>query len=147
MTEDQLSLFNLADYDRVFDIEPDDPNSKRCKICEIKKPLEEFPKHRAHADRLDTRCKSCIKKGAIIIRNLKKTSPPAPELCECCGKESHDSKSLRLDHCHDTQEFRGWLCDHCNTAIGRLGDDVEGLMMAVSYLKKAQIKRNLRNNE
>jgi hypothetical protein len=43
---------------------------------------------------------------------------------------------LCLDHNHETGKFRGWLCDNCNTGIGKLGDTVEGLERAIAYLKR-----------
>lgn len=43
---------------------------------------------------------------------------------------------MSLDHCHHTGLFRGWLCGKCNTAIGKLGDTLEGVKRAVAYLEK-----------
>jgi len=45
---------------------------------------------------------------------------------------------LRFDHDHVTGAFRGWLCGKCNTAIGKLGDDIAGVERALRYLKRAQ---------
>lgn len=39
-----------------------------------------------------------------------------------------------FDHDPVTHEHRGWLCQNCNTAIGKLGDNVEGLTKALHYL-------------
>lgn len=62
---------------------------------------------------------------------------PTPDLCECCGNpQTH--KAMCLDHCHVTNKFRGWLCDGCNTSIGKLGDNLEGLQRAIEYLKRAE---------
>ncbi|QPD06439.1 endonuclease VII [Synechococcus phage S-SRP01] len=41
-----------------------------------------------------------------------------------------------FDHDPSTHEFRGWICQNCNTAIGKLGDNLAGLMAAVDYLSK-----------
>ena len=46
--------------------------------------------------------------------------------------------SAHIDHCHDGGGLRGLLCTSCNTGIGKLGDNVAGLMRAVNYLKKAE---------
>lgn len=43
----------------------------------------------------------------------------------------------KVDHCHLSGLFRGWLCGHCNTSIGKFGDSIEGLMNAVRYLGRA----------
>lgn len=66
---------------------------------------------------------------------------PRPEECECCGKletrlrTNGARRRLHLDHDHETGAFRGWLCSHCNTAIGRLGDNLRGVRNAVRYLE------------
>lgn len=55
---------------------------------------------------------------------------PCPELCEIgCGR-----KASHLDHDHKTGEFRGWLCNRCNLALGALGDDISALTRALRYL-------------
>lgn len=40
-----------------------------------------------------------------------------------------------VDHCHVTGRKRGLLCDRCNRGIGLLGDDVEVVESAASYLR------------
>ena len=67
-------------------------------------------------------------------RRLPEPTRERPAACECCGRPE-GRKALALDHCHKTNQFRGWLCDYCNTAIGALGDNVESLMRAVRYLR------------
>ena len=41
---------------------------------------------------------------------------------------------FRLDHNHGTGEFRGFLCDSCNTGLGKFGDDPDLLARAIEYL-------------
>ena len=62
-------------------------------------------------------------------------------LCACCG-EKQDYKTvgkthqeLYVDHCHETGRVRGLLCGRCNTGIGMLGDTLEHLRKAVTYLE------------
>lgn len=50
--------------------------------------------------------------------------------CGICGKKD----SLIVDHCHETNIIRGVLCGTCNTAIGLLGDNLEGVQKAYDYL-------------
>jgi hypothetical protein len=57
-----------------------------------------------------------------------------PEFCECCGALA--SGRLDLDHDHETGKFRGWLCNTCNRGVGMLGDNVHGIMRAMSYLTR-----------
>ncbi len=108
--------------------------SKICKYCNSKKDLSCFPKHVAYKDNLDSRCRDCIKKQTALRKKLRLIAPPKPKFCECCGLEPN---VLVLDHDHNTEMFRGWLCDSCNIGIGKLGDDVAGLEKALNYLKKS----------
>ena len=69
-----------------------------------------------------------------------KTAPPITTHCECCGKEyiqqpTKRKDSLCLDHDPVKGTFRGWICRQCNTAIGLLGDNLDGVKKAVSYLQ------------
>jgi Recombination endonuclease VII len=60
---------------------------------------------------------------------------PEPLECECCFRPA--TTTLHLDHCHITNIFRGWLCASCNLGIGSLGDNIDGIKNALSYLEKA----------
>ena len=54
--------------------------------------------------------------------------------CDCCGKKHKKRKAI--DHCHETGIIRGLLCYNCNVGIGKLGDNIEGLLNAIKYLSK-----------
>ena len=58
---------------------------------------------------------------------------PAPGRCEACGKQ----RKLCIDHCHDTGEFRGWICGQCNRALGLAGDGIFEVRRLLSYLERA----------
>ena len=121
-------------------------HTKECVLCNEIKAIEEFPKHISHYDGYDSRCRSCIKKRSAIVRRIKKNAPPKPKVCDCCGKEPIETEGRRkvglsCDHDAVTDTFRGWLCNHCNVAIGLLGDNTEGMQKALDYLKKH--KKNL----
>ena len=60
--------------------------------------------------------------------------------CKICGKEQ--KKRLSVDHIHGTTIIRGLLCHTCNTGLGCLGDDVEGLERALRYLQNAMGRGN-----
>lgn len=99
----------------------------------MEKSLHDFPRHSLYKDNLDMRCRDCIKQHSKIRKELHKNAPSKPEFCECCGKIP---RKWCLDHDHKTDKFRGWLCDKCNTGIGKLGDNLEGVMKAVKFLKR-----------
>ena len=52
--------------------------------------------------------------------------------CGICGSEDH----LVIDHCHETGQIRGVLCNTCNRAIGQLGDTINRLKAAIKYLEE-----------
>lgn len=56
--------------------------------------------------------------------------------CGICLKAIGNTRaSLNVDHDHKTGIVRGVLCSSCNTAIGRLGDNAEGIKRALYYLE------------
>ena len=58
--------------------------------------------------------------------------------CFLCGSaESH--KKLHMDHDHETGEFRGWLCNKCNQAIGLMQDSPEIAFRVAIYLESSSI--------
>jgi hypothetical protein len=71
-------------------------------------------------------------------RGLPEPTRPEATLCECCGRLP-GLKGMCLDHSHITGEFRGWLCSRCNTGIGYLGDDINGLLRGMRYLNRADL--------
>lgn len=85
-----------------------------------------------------TRCRKCVNaasKSRLIASQEAGPRPTEALPCECCGVMT-EPKDIRMDHCHDTHRFRGWLCNTCNTGIGSMGDSIEGLERAINYLKK-----------
>jgi hypothetical protein len=68
-------------------------------------------------------------------RNLELlVARPKPDACEVCGNIGR----IVFDHCHRTKNFRGWLCNGCNTALGYVNDDPDRLRMLASYLERAK---------
>lgn len=57
--------------------------------------------------------------------------------CALCRKPftGLGQSSLHIDHCHQTKRIRGLLCMPCNVALGMLGDNEEGLIQALKYIK------------
>lgn len=106
--------------------------TKTCKICKQDKPLDLFGRNGTWKR---PECKECYAKLLRDYYQIRKKQK-VPELgapCECCGSTEH---KLHWDHCHETHEHRGWICNNCNTGIGKLGDNIEGVLKAVDYLAK-----------
>lgn len=61
--------------------------------------------------------------------------------CAICGKNESSTnpdgsiRYLAVDHCHNSKKIRGLLCTMCNTAIGKLNDDINLLRSAIRYLE------------
>lgn len=88
-------------------------------------------------------CKSCRqhKDGVAISPNDKKSwelsKPNQFSLftCPICQKTTLVGVTkIVLDHCHKTGRVRGWLCESCNTGIGRFDDDPALVNRAIQWL-------------
>lgn len=64
---------------------------------------------------------------------------PNMEVFECpiCHKRTIPGLTSKvvLDHNHKTGLGRGWICDSCNTGIGRFKDEIELLKSAINFLE------------
>ena len=64
--------------------------------------------------------------------------------CAICKKPIKNTRRrMNIDHCHDTNEVRGILCSGCNTGLGHLGDNIDGLKKAIAYLQNPPFKNAL----
>lgn len=88
------------------------------------------------------RCQECkysqsktVSEVNYIKRRVDKEDTIALQggVCSCCFQKP---ESFVMDHIHGTTHFRGYLCNACNTGIGKLGDNVAGLERAIAYLKR-----------
>lgn len=111
---------------------------KECCKCKELKPIDCFTKRGEGKTkkRILSYCKECEKRIKKDLVRLKKYAPPKPERCDCCGKEC---QKLVLDHDHESNKFRGWICDSCNVGISRLGDNLDGVIKAVEYLQERAV--------
>ena len=111
--------------------------SKACSKCQIVKSMTEFYSHRGHKDGRRSECKECKNESKRVLRGSNGTTRCRPANCELCGQTRTHARALCADHDHETGAFRGWLCTGCNVALGRFGDNVEGLRRAIDYLHRA----------
>ncbi len=121
---------------------------KICNVCHIlKKDIEEFDINQTDAKgRKTTRpsCKSCrIKVDGVSLKSeekerLDKVKPKYFFICPICEKGSIPGITANLvkDHNHLTGNAREWLCDSCNTGLGRFKDDIKLMRKAIKYLNK-----------
>ena len=132
---------------------------KQCRQCKEHKDLSAFCNNKNNEDGLQKRCRACNKVNAKKyykdnpeqrrIGQLRRKYGVEPEhyelmykrcggKCELCGAEEANipNKRLCVDHNHETNEVRGLLCMSCNAGLGSLGDSVERLTKAITYLEE-----------
>lgn len=75
-------------------------------------------------------------------RNAKKREEiadrPRSDMCESCGEIG----KVVYDHNHDTGEFRGWLCQGCNKALGFLRDNPAYIRALEGYVVKDFMRKH-----
>lgn len=92
-------------------------------------------------NRATINAKSRLSRYGITLDDYKSMHDAQEGLCAICGNpetQKHASgttKTLSVDHDHETNEVRGLLCNNCNRGLGFLGDDPENLERAARYLR------------
>jgi hypothetical protein len=145
--------------------------TKICSKCSIEKSLSEYHKRSNRPCGVRSQCKQCYKdypkelkrrEGYTRQYDLMKTYGITTDqynellanqsgVCAICKSSKPSSESSRkkffcVDHCHNTGEIRGLLCDSCNRGIGLLKDSVEILKQATEYLEKHSNTIDFKNN-
>ena len=84
---------------------------------------------------LKSDCRPCHNRLGRVRHKLKKShpAPPSGTPCACCGAV----RELHMDHCHQTDRFRGYVCAHCNTMIGLAGESRRSLENGIRYLERS----------
>lgn len=115
-----------------------------CTKCKEEKPAtpEFFPPHNKKRNGFDSWCRKCratyrseINRGyhrGVISDDLLKEIKKDITQCVICGAE----ETLVVDHCHETGQIRGMLCNHCNRGLGHFRDDPLLLEFAAEYLRE-----------
>ena len=125
---------------------------KICNRCFIlKEDYVDFePNQNDKQGRSTTRptCKDCrvnidgVNMPASEKARMERIRPKPYQLftCPICGKVSIPfvTANLVIDHNHKTGKARGYLCDSCNTGLGRFKDDIATIEKAVEYLKQKE---------
>ncbi len=136
----------------IIDVEKtgDGFEKKICNVCHKLLDTELFARNQNGINNRIIRrpsCKNCRAEidGVSIKPSIKKewnkTKPnKEPFECPICHKRTIAgiTSKIVLDHDHDTGEVRQWICDSCNTGIGRFKDDEKIILNALKYLRKFQ---------
>jgi|TARA_R110000803_G_scaffold159190_1_gene223366 hypothetical protein len=146
--DNQLEMFS---ENKLFD---EDQELKLCVRCEKKLPLSCFShvsrRRKDGTSKLRNKCDECClaeERQRVVLRKVI-PKPDKDYSCPICLKKADDfylvddsltrglHKAWALDHNHLTGEFRGWLCNKCNSALGWFKDDPKIISRALDYLKE-----------
>ena len=140
---------NRNDF-QVFDVKKigDGFSKKICNVCHKLKKTTDFAKNQNAKNNRPVRrpsCKDCRVKmeGVGISRTnklkwLKKKPANEPFECPVCKKRTVAgiTNKVVLEYDHHTGKAGGWICDSCNTGLGRFRDNIGILKSAIKFLKK-----------
>ena len=136
----------LTEQLKLFDDNHSDlgDGEKLCNKCNTLLPLSNFSAH-SGGNYLRPECKKCNNELSKVRNYLRSIhdEPTENYTCPIClgseedvrGKGNTRNGSWVLDHCHEKETFRGWLCHKCNRALGGFDDDVGILKRAIAYLQ------------
>lgn len=106
-----------------------------CRICEQPKRDQDLVINHTTPVKVHYKdiCRQCASEKNRVVSQLKKENdyPNLDYKCPICLKYA---SKYYLDHDWQTHEFRGWLCNGCNVALGLLKDDPDTLKRAIEYL-------------
>lgn len=118
-----------------------DATHKPCSKCRETKPLDAFNILKTGALGRTPSCRACINLRGLAYtkrtRELRSTRQ-RPDRCEVC-QSLPGKRALNWDHDHTTGKFRGWLCAHCNSALGHVMDSTARLWQLIGYLERQSL--------
>jgi hypothetical protein len=128
----QLNCEKLKAYQRAYQAANREKISAQMKQWRLNRTPEQ-----KELERHKKRIAAYKRRYGITLEQYEAMMQKQNEVCAICQVPGATGSygMLDVDHCHKTGKVRGLLCIKCNHAIGVLGDDVEGLMRAIKYLK------------
>ena len=83
-----------------------------------------------------------LKRHGVTLPEYKEMLVSQNDVCAICGEPETSThkgttgtlRELAIDHDHKTNKIRGLLCRKCNIGIALLGEDLDILASATSYL-------------
>lgn len=74
------------------------------------------------------------RKFGITVDQYDAIAESQDMLCAICRKVCVTDRKLAVDHCHETDDIRGLLCQNCNIGLGKFQDDPVLLQRAAEYV-------------
>jgi hypothetical protein len=167
-TENEISIYEIYKYKCKFpnpekEFEWAKTQIKTCSKCNEEKKLCDFNGNTSGRDPFNKQgyrlrrpeCKKCTKgvgKGKTEAKKKAKDLgipfvAPNGSICGVCGKSASSGNGLVFDHCHEKNIFRGYCCNSCNRSIGVLGDNIDGILKVLNYLKKTDDRDIIQNEK
>lgn len=122
-----------------------------CIKCDITQPIHNY-KVLASGE-IKRTCKSCKSGHDKVLYKLRKENayPDEDYCCPICRRDIEEIgkygqprlQTWVLDHCHDSDTFRGWVCGNCNTGLGGFKDNPNNVSRAYEYLIKHRMRHGL----
>ena len=107
--------------------------------------LEKFPESGdSQCFEYKTQDENQYNRGLEPVHTFQSTEQPRiiGKICgggeeDVAGKGNKTNGAWVLDHCHEEDKFRGWLCHKCNRGLGCFHDDIQQLKNAIKYLNES----------
>lgn len=140
LNKNDFEVINVAKTGDAF-------KRKICNVCHKLLDTTHFAKNQNGKNNRSVRRPSCNECRRLLEgKNAsnkdkrewgKKKPSEEPFECPICHKRTIAGVTSKvvLDHNHLTGAVRGWVCDSCNTGIGRFKDDVKLIKSAIKFLE------------
>ena len=121
---------------------------KICNACHCLLPVESFARNQNNVHGIVrrpscVRCRTDIdkrapKSGQAKRMEKQRPSTGSPFKCPICGRRSIAGITAKVvaDHDHHTGNIRDFICDSCNTGLGRFKNGSDYLQNAIDYLRE-----------
>ena len=125
---------------------------KVCNVCHRLLDVNMFQKNQNGKNNRTVRrpscndCRNIIDGKDMSAADKKNMEQIKPDMkiwtCPICKKTTIPGLTSKVvcDHDHRTGRPRAWICDSCNTGLGRFKDDQKLLENAIEYLNNSSIK-------
>lgn len=133
----------------------DQYNKKICNVCNRLLSIDYFQKNQNGKNNRTVRrpscndCRDIIDGVGVSTSDKRKWEPLKPQFivweCPICKKRTIPGLTSKvvLDHNHLTGKPRAWICDSCNTGLGRFKDNIELMQNAIKYLRTHEDSSNI----
>lgn len=104
----------------------------------IRTKEEIYLANRSETTMLSKKRQHLRKRYGLTLEDYDKILKQQDNKCEICSQEfgTESRNKVNIDHCHKTNQVRGFLCNTCNVGLGSAKDDIRILEKMKRYLIK-----------